>query len=52
MTRLEYMKAFGLSGFPERPNDPPDERFMNAVEKLAEQFDHILNDAQEDINDV
>ena len=31
MTRYEYMKMFGLHGQIDRPDDPPDEKFMEAV---------------------
>lgn len=48
MTRLEYMNMFGLHGTVDNPDDPPDENFMEAVERLSASFDYLYNEPMQE----
>lgn len=48
MTRNEYMKMFGLHGQIDRPDDPPDEKFMEAVERLSASFAYLYNEPMDE----
>ena len=48
VTRNEYMKMFGLYGQVDRPDDPADEKFMDAVELLSASFYSLYDEPMDE----